>query len=155
MIVTIQAATRVSELERERAALALRLALAPFQARVARASLRAGRGRGVGAGEDSLVQVSVTLRPTGLLRVGARGTGERSCTEVAIQRAATAIARRLSLEQQELLELLLLTSYQVRGRPVDARRAQRRGGMPVGALEKHGAGRLGGASRRRGARAAA
>lgn len=155
MVVTIQADSRVSGPERERAALALRLALAPFRARVARASLRVGRGRGVGAGEASHVQVSVTLRPTGLLRVEARGAGEKSCTEVAIQRAAAAVARRLSLEQQELLEFLRLATCEARGRPVDPPAAQRRRAIAMGAPGNREAGGPGGASRRRSALLAA
>jgi hypothetical protein len=130
MIVTIQAAARVSGLVRERAALALRLALAPFRARVVRASLRMGRGKGVDAGGTWRVQVSVTLRPSGLLRVEARGTGEESCAGVAIQRAAAAVARRLRLEQQELLEFLLLASGGLRGWAVGARGASRRRSAP-------------------------
>jgi hypothetical protein len=68
-------------------------------------------------GEASHVRVSVMLKTSGLLRVEARGLGERCCTGVATRRVAAAVARRLESEQQELLELLLLATSGAGGWP--------------------------------------
>lgn len=122
MVVTVRAdEVSVSREEGARIARDLRRALEPFRPRVVRAILRIRGGAEVRAKGSLLVQIAVPLGPAGVVRVEARGVGIVRGTETAIRRIADAVARRLTLERQQLLEFLALVNDGVGGRPVAPR----------------------------------
>jgi hypothetical protein len=155
MVVTVRAdEVSLSREESARIARDLRRSLEPFQPRVVRATLWIRRGAEVRANGTSLVQISVPLGPSGVVRVEARGVGIAWCTETAIRRIADAVARRLTLERQQLLEFLFLMNGGVGGWPAASRpivHERRRGGTS----QKRRASRHGAASRRSATRVAA
>ena len=155
MVVTLRAdEVSLSREESARIARDLRRSLEPFQPRVVRATLRIRRGAEVRANGTSFVQISVPLGPSGVVRVEARGVGIGWCTATAIRRIADAVARRLTLERQQLLEFLFLMSGSVGGRPAASRPIvddHRRGRTS----QKRQAGRHGAASHRSATRVAA
>lgn len=111
MVVTVRSDEgSLSREENARIAHDLRCAIEAFQPRVVRATLRIRRGAESPSGGTSLVQVSVSLGPAGVVRVEARGSGIPSCTGEAIRRVADAVAHRLTLERQRLLEYLFLVN---------------------------------------------
>lgn len=148
MIVTVRAGeVSLSREESARIARDLRRSLEPFQPRVVRASLKIRSGAEGSANGTALVQISVPLGPSGVVRVEARGVGIRWCTETAIRRIARAVARRLTLERQQLLEFLFLVNGCV-GRWPAASRPNVQGRRRGTTSRKRQASRHGAASRR-------
>lgn len=118
MVVTVGSdEVSLSSEARARIAHDLRCALDAFQPRVVRATLQIRRVAEYQAGGSSLVQVSVSLGPAGVVRVKARGAGIRWCMATAIRRASDGVARRLTLERRRLLEYLYLVSGAAGGWP--------------------------------------
>lgn len=155
MVVAVRA-DEVSPSRKESARIArdLRCSLEPFQPRVVRATLRIRRGAEGRADGFSLVQISVPLGPSGVVRAEARGVGIRWCTETAIRRIADAVERRLMLERKQLLEFLFLVNGGAGRRPAASRpdvQDRRRGTTS----RKRRASRYGAASRRSQTRVAA